>query len=880
MAIRKSFFRRSLAFAVAMGSLTAASGVYASNLANFSTSSWTGKSTSLGSFGAGYGADFTLDLTNGALTGEASGNAQIQLFGTKMTIAELTASANINDASAKAAGLSVELVGTTVYDESVNDGIDFDLTDVEDYDDTFCVEFFDVSTTFTIGPVPVTMTAGAEGCATLLFEATPQVTSHQAILNMSLTPGITSELTAAVGAGTSSFSAGVEANVTLLDFTLPMTLDPQYNFSTASFDYDSTGEVSLSMLDGSVDAYVKADLGLFDVKYSYELFDWDGISKDWYLWSTGVPSASNPLVTIEGGKATGSYTYADTAGTDEGGSTYVWYRNSSATDTGRAQITGETSSSRVIVAADKDKYIQFCVTPKNGNGTPGTQQCSTWESVGKIASFYEDNSYSGTNLAIAYEKSLSGTCFNLDDYVSWFDNDTSSYKLYAPAGSSATFHFYKAYDCSDTSSSEYLAQTVSANGNLVDDDLGTSWNDRLSSIKVTFDEIVTAENVAVSYSGNKASAAYTFSVSNSVNTTESGSTYVWHRASNSSGSGSTTISGSTGSSHTLTYADDQKYLQVCVTPSNGDSTGSQVCSGWHAVGHLLKFFQDDNQGGSNIAIAWEKSERETCFNMSDYSFNDKVSSYNWYNNSNASSTVWLYKDANCSGTVATRTVAAGSSEAITSVTSTFGSSWNDVISSFKVSWSSSVAISTPSVTIYGNKSTESHTYSDSQGLSEAATYQWYRASNSSGTDSAAIDNAASSTYTLSGDDNKKYLRVCVLSSNGVNVDESTQCSGWTYVGSLLRLFGDTNLGGASINIAYQKSASGTCFNLADFSFDEMTSSYTAYAPTTGSATFYTYRHTDCSSANPTNVPLSANTSASYNFGGVSDNSRSSIKVTY
>ena len=876
MASSTSFFKRSLLAAVAMASLSGISSVaYAANLANLSTTQWSSKSTDLGSFGAGYGASFTMDLTNGALVGEAAGDASIQLFGTKMTIVNLTADANINDTSAEGASASVELVGSSVYDESWNDGFSLEKE--------FCVQFFDVSSTFTLVVVPITITAAAEGCATLAGTATPSynTTTHEAKLDMDVTPGADVSLEVSVGAGSSAFSAGVEAEVTLLDLSIPITLDPAYDFDNAAFNYDSTGQITLGMLDGKVSVYAKADFGFWDVKYSKKIFDWNGISNDWYLWSTGEPTASSPMATINSGTATGTYSFEDTAGTAEGTSTYVWKRASSATGTGSETISGATSASRILVEADSEKYLQFCVTPRNAspNSPAGPEQCSDWEYVGKLASFYQHSSYGGNNLAIAYENATSGTCFKLEDNGSTYDNWTSSYKLYAPTNSSATFHFFKDTACSNTSSSEYMTQTVSAGSSYTTTYVGSSWNDRLSSFKVIFNETVEASDVTVSVEGNEATAAYSFNVADSSNTTESGTTYVWYRASNSSGSGSATISGSTSATHTLGYSDDMKYLKVCVTPSNGYTTGTQVCSNWSAVGRLLKMFEDSNQGGSHIAIAWEKSSRDHCFNLTDYGFNDVISSYNWYNNAVSSSTIWFYKDSNCSGTSATRTVASGSSEQVTSVYNTMGSAWQDSISSFKVSWNSTVAISTPSLTISNNKATESHTYSDSLGYSESATYTWYRASDSSGTSSAVIANALSNTYELDGVDNKMYLKVCVFSSNGWNVDESEQCSSWVSVGSLVRVYADTNLGGTDVNIAYEKSASGTCINLSTMSIDNWLSSYWLYAPTNSSATMYRYKDSDCTGG-VTNATASANANVSYNVATSIDNTASSIKIVY
>src|SRR5262249_55788030 len=161
------------------------------------------------------------------------------------------------------------------------------------------------------------------------------------------------------------------------------------------------------------------------------------------------------------------------------------------------------------------------------------QQCSSWESVGKVAAFWQDINYSQTVMAIAYQKSTSGTCFNLDEYVANFDNQASSYKLYAPSDASATFFFYKGYDCTDTSASK-LSPAGGSNLQPTMNDPGGGWNDRLPSVMVVYGETVTAENVTVSISGNKASSDYDISVGDSEHTTESGSTYVWYRASDSS----------------------------------------------------------------------------------------------------------------------------------------------------------------------------------------------------------------------------------------------------------------------------------------------------------------------------------------------------------
>ena len=94
MAITNSLFKLSLGTAIALATLTlGAANANATNLVNYSFSNWTGKDTDLGSFGAGYGADFTVDIENSALVGEASGNASIELFDETISIIDLSATA-------------------------------------------------------------------------------------------------------------------------------------------------------------------------------------------------------------------------------------------------------------------------------------------------------------------------------------------------------------------------------------------------------------------------------------------------------------------------------------------------------------------------------------------------------------------------------------------------------------------------------------------------------------------------------------------------------------------------------------------------------------------------------------------------------------------
>src|SRR5262249_9398157 len=162
-------------------------------------------------------------------------------------------------------------------------------------------------------------------------------------------------------------------------------------------------------------------------------------------------------------------------------------------------------------------------------------------------------------------------------------------------------------------------------------------------------------NVAISISGASATGSYTYSTSGG---TESGSTYLFQRADDTSGTNTTTAASgsctsSTALSYSLTTSDNNKYLRLCVTPSDGTISGSQSCSSWSAVGHLLSLYKDGSFSGTNVNIAYEKSSWGTCFSMSSLSFDNMLSSLILKATSSSSTTVTLYSGTGCSGSSVT-----------------------------------------------------------------------------------------------------------------------------------------------------------------------------------------------------------------------------------
>ncbi|MEP7122706.1 MAG: hypothetical protein ABJE95_17410 [Byssovorax sp.] len=674
----RRLFRGLLTSAVVSASLTAMAGTARASVATVSgtktisktATSTTTKSTKYGSFGAGYTADFTMfsNDTGSSKSQSAEAKASATLFGTGFDMVGISATASSGLTSTAKADYVFTVLGASLKtgtSATISSGAWGTLAI-----DVPCVTFASIEEDMVIGVVPVTMSLEATGCPDLSLTAKSTYSSSSSSLDATITPSFAVDLTAGVGVGSGAFSVGAEVSVDLITVSLPVTNTMSFVPSTKALTYTTTGTLTLESLAGSISLYAKA---LF-LKYTYTLFNWDGIGGSWTIFSDSVPTASGAIATVAEHTATGTYSYVDPSSLSDQGSTYTWYRASDASGTGSTSIA--TTQSWELTASDSNNYLKFCVKPKNGVNT-GTEACSGWSSVGHLASFYENGSFSGTyNLSVAYERSVSGTCINVN--TSAFNDKASSLRLYAPTSTSATMWLFTNADCSGSSTSFSASANASNELASMNGSLGSAWNDSLSSIMVIYGETVSAEDVTTTIAANKATGSYSY-VSNS-SLDEATPTYYWRRASSSSGTGATTISNSNSSSYTLTTSDNAMYLSFCVTPTNGYTSGSATCSDWTSVGHLVEFFNNSNYGSSSVVFAYEKSSAQTCFNLPNYSFNDVTSSFKFYGTSSAASTLVNYYDGSCSGNAGYYTASAGGSYLNASV----GDYWNDNISSFKV----------------------------------------------------------------------------------------------------------------------------------------------------------------------------------------------------
>ena len=660
----------SAAFAAMAGTAhaTTSTTVSGSKTVSNTATSWTGKNTKYGEFGAGYSVGYTLysNDTGSSKYESVSASSSAKLFGESFSLLDATAKASAGLSSSVSGSYSVKIAGATVgYASSLalsSSSLSLDIP---------CVTLAEAESTVMIVVVPVTLGLSAEACPGLSLSSSGSYSSTQSSISFTGTPSLSADLTASVGVGVSGFSVGAEVGVTLISLALPVTSSMSFVPSTKALTYANAGTLTLESLAGSVSLYAKA----WPLKYTYTLFDWDGIGGSWVIFSDSVPTAASATATISDFQASGTYTFTDPSNLDDSGSSYVWYRASDASGTGSTSIS--TAQNRSLSTDDNGKYLKFCVTPRNGVNT-GAQACSGWTSVGHIAELFTAGSSGGTNLSVAYEHSLSGTCINVNTAA--FNDQASSLQFYAPTSSSATLWLFQHADCGGDSTSV----GASANSHTPMDSmrlsLGDAWNDSVSSIMVVYGETVSAEDVSVTVSGNKATSSHSF-VSNS-NLEEDGTTYYWQRAIYGDGYGAATINSSNSDTHALVAADNDQYLRICVTPSNGYTTGSATCSGWTHVGHVVSMYKDSSYGNTDVSIAYEKAGSGNCYNLGTYSFNDAMSSFKFFPPSSSSATFQVFYDSNCSGNGAYYTESASGAYLMSSL----NSYWNDNASSFKVTW--------------------------------------------------------------------------------------------------------------------------------------------------------------------------------------------------
>lgn len=399
------------------------------------------------------------------------------------------------------------------------------------------------------------------------------------------------------------------------------------------------------------------------------------------------------------------------------------------------------------------------------------------------------------------------------------------------------------------------------------------------------DSVPVASSPKLTISGNTAKFSYIYADANP----ELNSIVQLQQSGNASGTVAIPLPLPANKTYSLTAGQNNQYLRGCVTPKNGVNSGAQVCTDWTEVGPVLSLYKDSNLSGTTTSVAYQHSDRDRCYNVSDLGsgWNDTLSSFRLNNESGCNTMLYLWKDANCSGSAQgrfawpTQTV-----NDVTSLSSAFGSSWNDEVSSFKVSYCEEVSASNVSVSFEGQMAVGTYDLQTNALLDvDTSTARWSYATSSSG--SGATDffgGTLATSLPMTPMAAGKYIRFCVtptaLISSGSEV-----CSGWADAPAVT-FYKGTDYSSTGFTFPFKQSPSGTCYNMTDLgsTWNDVVGSLALYAPANGSATLHVYKNTGCSGTEATttagtNATTSvANVNSTYGSGW--NDAISSFKVVY
>ncbi|MDM8162218.1 hypothetical protein QUH73_20560, partial [Labilibaculum sp. K2S] len=491
-----------------------------------------------------------------------------------------------------------------------------------------------------------------------------------------------------------------------------------------------------------------------------------------------VPTASN--VTYTGTLRsfevlTGTYSYSDTEGDANSGTSFKWYRADDVAGTiNKTAIPGAVAATYTLATADVGKYIAYAVTPASLTGnSPGLEVLSAYQ--GTISN-NEAPTATSVNFTgdLFINKTLTGTYTYTDTEgetqggttLQWYRADDAAgtvNKTAIPGAVAAT------YTLTAADVGKYIAYAVTP-GALTGNSPGL---EVLSAYQGTIlnNEVPTAMNV--NFTGTLAINGVltgTYDYADTENDTDDSSTYQWYRADDAAGTGEAAISGATASTYTLAVADVDKYIAYAVTPasSTGTSPGLEVLSAYQGP-----VSNNEAPTATNVNFTGPLGKNGVLTGTYDYTDTendaDDSSTYQWFYADDAAGTnKFAINGATASAYTITPTdLDKYIAYAVTPASSTGSSPGLEVYSAYQGPVLNNEAPTATNATVSGPLGqdqllTASFTYADAELDSEGtAIYQWYRADDAAGTNKSAIAGATSSTYTLTADDVAKHIACAV-----------------------------------------------------------------------------------------------------------------------
>ncbi len=179
-------------------------------------------------------------------------------------------------------GARIELLGASAYQTEGESGADLDTASMTIFGEsavsvnaTYEQTFFERSQTFSVGPVPVTVSVGVTGQlgVGLSFSGGALVITPVASVEATVQAGVGAECD--IGGA----SAGIRGSLTLIAIELPISLKLYFENGQAKFALK--GDLTLESLSGELslyaEAYVKVCWWKVSADWSKELFRWKGV---------------------------------------------------------------------------------------------------------------------------------------------------------------------------------------------------------------------------------------------------------------------------------------------------------------------------------------------------------------------------------------------------------------------------------------------------------------------------------------------------------------------------------------------------------------------------------------------------------------------------
>ena len=305
-----------------------------------------------------------------------------------------------------------------------------------------------------------------------------------------------------------------------------------------------------------------------------------------------VPTANSVTVDIvsvikEGNDLNGSYTYGDTEGDLESGTTLQWYRADDNTGTNELAISGETTATYTMTGTDVGKYIRYGVTPAAGTGnSPGVETFSFYEGVVLANEVPTANSVTVDIVSVikeGYELNANYTYGDTEGdvesgtIIQWYiaDDNTGTNET-AISGETGINYTMQASDVG-----KYIRYSVTPGAAT-----GNSPGILVDAVRVgpvLANEVPTA--ASVNFTGElliTKTLTGTYTYGDTESDIESGTTFKWYRANDAAGTGATEITGATANTYILSSNDVNKYISFVVVPaaSSGNSPGVETLSSY------------------------------------------------------------------------------------------------------------------------------------------------------------------------------------------------------------------------------------------------------------------------------------------------------------